>query len=156
MEIDLLRRREAIGGARIDELAGARMVRKITNILYEEISAFAHLFFDHECGLRGKLADRIRWAEEKRDHSTQTPAVRQLPRPGKLQIGLHSRACYAGRARRQSDAHGRGEVERAWHWADLPLDRRRHIGESRTCLTADGGEVGGQINQHLNTRRNTQ
>jgi hypothetical protein len=75
MEIDLLRRREAIGSSRVKEVTWAGLVGKITNILHEDIRAFTQLFFDHECRFRDELADRIRGAKEKRGHPSQAPAV---------------------------------------------------------------------------------
>src|SRR5580700_7508797 len=131
MEIDLLRGRDTIAAAGIKEVARSAVDVVIADIFDEEKCALGEFAFEHQSRFGGDLVGRVRWSKEICEHAIDAPTATQLPRPRKLQVGLHSRARDGLGAGRQSGPERRGEIDLSRQGTDLPFDRWYHIGESR-------------------------
>src|SRR5580704_3524884 len=102
----------------------------IADVFDEEECALGKLAFKHEGRFGGNCVGWIRRCKKICEHAADAPTAAQLPRPRKLHIGLHSRACDGLGPGRQSGAERRREIDFSRYWTDLPFDCWRHIGES--------------------------
>src|SRR6202000_1293486 len=92
MEIDLLRGRDTIAAAGIEEVARPAVDVVVADIFDEEKRALGEFALEHEGRFGGDLVDRVRWCKEVCEHAIDAPTAAQLPRPRKLHVRLPSRA----------------------------------------------------------------
>src|SRR5580658_5753246 len=111
MEIDLLRGRDAIAAAGIEEVAGPAMDVVIVYIFDEEKRALGEFAFEHDGRFGGDLVDRVRWCKEVCEHAVDAPTAAQLPRPRKLHVRLHARTRDGLGAGRQSGPKRHGKID---------------------------------------------
>src|SRR5258707_453373 len=74
-------------------------------------------------------------------------AIMQSPRPGKLEIGLHTTTSDCDRAGRQRHADYNRQIDLPRYRADLPLERRGHVRKSRIAGPLNVREIGWQVDQ---------
>lgn len=79
MKIDLLRRRDSIAAAGIEEKTRSAVLVVVADIFAEEEFAFAEFAFEHEGRFGGELVDRVGGRHKTAEHSTDAPAVPHLP-----------------------------------------------------------------------------
>src|SRR5260370_20658198 len=150
VDIDRLRISDAIAAAGIDELAGSAVKREVADIFDEQEGTFAEFPLEHDGRLIAEFVDRVVGREKIRHHAGNAPAIAELHRPRKLQIGLHAAARDRPSPGWQSGAYRHGEIDFARHRTDLPFERRRYVSKARATRAAERADI---VRQSIRTSK---
>ena len=138
VEIDLVVRRELVGSAEVQNLAGTTALRKIAGIFYEGIPGFGELTVEVKGGLAGEVVRSSECGPVESDLATERPMRRERERPRQLKGGVvvvaRDGSCSGGEA----EIEDRGEIEIARKWAELLLDSEGQVAEAGSRAGTNG------------------
>ena len=104
MKINLLSGCDAIPAARVDQITGAAMDVIFADVFDKQERTLGEFTFEHKGCFGRELVVRVGRKQKIREHAADAPAISQIPRPGKLDVGLHAGTGECLRAGRQPGA----------------------------------------------------
>ena len=143
MNIDLLSRGKPIGGAGVDDLARPAVVRVIANVFDEQVCVGANFPLYDKRRFGDRIALRLTRKPELREHATEAPTASDLPRPGKLDIGVKSVTRDPARPGGEAQTCGRGQRDTARKRSKLRFNGGRQVRKASQAPTVNGAEIVG-------------
>jgi len=131
-------RRELVGSAEVQNLAGTTALRKIAGIFYEGVPRFGELTVEIEGGLSGEVVRASECGPVESDLATERPIRREPARPGQLNGGVVAVARDGICSGREAEIEDRGEIEIATQWAELLLDSEGKVAEAGSRAGSNG------------------
>src|SRR5256885_1237023 len=138
MKIDLLSSDKPIGSAGVDDLARLAVVRVIANVFDEEVSVGANLPLYDRRRFGDRIALRLTRPPKLCEHTTETPAASDLPRPRKLDIRIITVTRDPARPGGKAQTGCRGQHNTTGKRSKLRFDGGCHVRKASRGPTVNG------------------